>query len=118
MERIRYGMKIKKIKKKDFKKIDIERLVYRTGVILCLLAWIPLIFNNLRWHSDLVACLIAGWNLCIITIDIIVFIAGNKNYKYEMARLTEEFLNAMMEKVRREMEDGEEKETGITNNDK
>lgn len=77
-------MKKKTMKNKEFKRIDIERLVYKVGAISNAILWIPILLNATLWHSHFLSGITTGWNLCLCLMLIVVGIAGHKNFKYEM----------------------------------
>ena len=95
--------------KKELKRIDIERLVYKIGIISNLLLWIPIILNAIFWHYSFLSGITTGFNLCLIVMFTFVGIAGHKNYKYEMDRLADEWLRLHEDAVRRGMEDAKKK---------
>ena len=109
MERIRYGMKKKKKEKKEFKPIDIERLVYHASTWICWVVCLIIIVNNVWLHVEWLSGFCIGVDICLIVMMIVVSRAGHKNYKYEMDRLADEWLRLQDEMVRRGMEDAKKK---------
>lgn len=77
------------MKKKEFKKIDIERLVYKIAIVSNLLLLIPIVLNAALWHNRFLSGITTGFNLCLIVMMIVVGIAGNKNYKYKIDELSQ-----------------------------
>ena len=100
---------MKKKEKKEFKPIDIERLVYNTSTWICWVVCLIIIINNVWLHVEWLSGFCIGVDICLIVMMIVVSRAGHKNYKYEMDRLADEWLRLHEEMVRRGMEDAKKK---------
>lgn len=99
-------------KKKELKWIDIERLVYKIGIVSNLLLWIPIILNGFFWHCQFISGITTGFNLCLIVMLIFVGIAGHNNFKYEMAEFDRRFneIKKQSEEALRVLKEGGEKD--------
>lgn len=102
-------MRKKDKKKKEFKPIDIERLVYHTSTWICWVVCAIIAVNNLWLHVEWLSSFCIGVDTCIIIMMIVVMIASKKNFHYEMNRLADEWLRLHEEMVRRGMEDAKKK---------
>lgn len=96
---------MKKKEKKEFKPIDIERLVYHTSTWICWVVCLIIIINNVWLHVEWLSGFCIGVDVCLIVMMLVVSRAGHKNYKYEMDRFADEWLRLRKETVRRGMED-------------
>ena len=99
----------KKKEKKEFKPIDIERLVYSASTWICWVVCLIIIVNNVWLHVEWLSGFCIGVDICLIVMMIVVSRAGHKNYEYEMDRLVDEWLRLHEEMVRRGMEDAKKK---------
>ena len=77
-------MEIDKKYEKVVKRIDIERLVYRSGTVMSWVALAVLLLNKLFFHIEWIPYMICGYCIALFVINIIVGIAGNINYKNQM----------------------------------
>ena len=98
--------------KKERKWIDIERLVYKIGIISNLLLCIPIILNAMFWHYSFLSGITTGFNLCLIVMFIFVGIAGNNNFKYTMAEFDRRFneIKKQSEEALKVLKEGGEKD--------
>lgn len=69
------------------KKIDIEGLVYKATLVMNLIAFITAIVNGVVMRSRYVSFFVMGWCIALMIINVIVSIAGHKNFKEEMEQL-------------------------------
>jgi len=77
-------MEIDKKYEKVVKKIDIERSVYKSSMVLSWIALVLLLLNRWLFHVEWIPYAVCGYSIALFSINIIVGIAGNINYKSQM----------------------------------
>ena len=77
-------MEIDKKYEKVVKKIDIERLVYRSSTVMSWVALVCILLNRWLFHVEWLSFVVCGYCIALFIMDIIVGIAGNINYKNQM----------------------------------
>lgn len=99
-------MEIDKKYKKVVKKIDIERLVYRSSTVMSWIALVILLLNKYVFHIEWLLFIICGYCIALFIMVIIVGIAGNINYKSQMKYY--EWLSKHLDEIEKLAEDGDE----------
>ena len=105
-------MRKKDKKKKEFKPIDIERLVYHTSTWICWVVCLIIIVNNVWLHVEWLSGFCIGVDICLIVMMIVVSRAGHNNFKYEMAEFDRRFneIKKQSEEALRVLKEGGEKD--------
>lgn len=99
-------MEIDKKYEKVVKRIDIERLVYRSSTVISWVALATVLLNKWFFHTEWLPLTICGYCIALFVINIIVGIAGNINYKSQMKYY--EWLSKNLDEIEKLVEDGDE----------
>ena len=118
MERIRFGMKNKKDKKKELKEWSLSRALVTYSMCLNIPLFILAIINTLVWRNVKLSYIITSVCIALMLMLLVINIVDAHNFKCLREKFAKEWLEQMDDAVRRGMEDAKKKDARITNDDK